>query len=242
MVKEYDNMKLKIIEKNEVKRALFGDYKHKIRTFAIFTAENPMGKALPPDENNKRTEELKKIFNKMHLQYIPINGRFVLGTSKINRNYGDNKYGKQKDGTNEIRDEHSFIVINISLNETEDICKQFGQLSFFFGEQTWTNRENADDYNTASTIYYYETKSLGGDYVCVDSSRRIDNAQDFDNFFSRHKSYKYSIYMKIFNESYDNLYDILDLDCLNEAISNEDYIARHRSMRRYHAYNGTFVK
>lgn len=235
-------MKLKIEESNELKRALFGDYKHRIKTFAIFTAENPMGRSLPPEENNKRTERLKQMLSKAHLQYIPINGRFIIGKSKINRNYGDNKYGKQKDGSNIVRDEHSFIVINISLSETEGICQTFEQLSFFFGEQTWTNENGNDDLNTASIIYYYETKIAGGDYKCVDSSRRIDNAQDFDNFFSRHKSYKYSIYMKIFNESYDSLKEILDLDCLMEAISNDDYVDRHRSMRRFHAYNGTFVK
>ena len=68
-------MKLKTDESNELKRALFGDYKHRIKTFAIFTAENPMGMPLSPEENNKRTEQLKQILNKAHLQYIPINGR-----------------------------------------------------------------------------------------------------------------------------------------------------------------------
>ena len=228
-------MKLEILEKNEIQRALYGDYKHRIKTFAIFTAENPIGKHLEPSENNKRTNELKKIFKQMNLQYISISGRFDVEDSKIKRNYGDSKYEKSLS-----RDEHSFVVINISLSEAKGICEKFDQLSFFFGEQTWTNDGSSDDLNTSSTLYYYEKKDKNSDYVMVDSSRKVKDASTFDNFFSRHKNFKYSICMKIFG-NYESLNDVLDVDCLLESLK-DDRTSFFRSTRRYHAYNGTFLK
>ena len=82
-------------ESNEVRRALYGDYRHKIKTFGIFTAENPLGNSLAPDENNRLTNQLKGILSKSHLQYVPISGMFDIG------------------------DEHSFLVICIfRLNGT----------------------------------------------------------------------------------------------------------------------------
>ena len=223
-------------ESNEVRRALYGDYRHKIKTFGIFTAENPLGNSLAPDENNRLTNQLKGILSKSHLQYVPISGMCDIG------------------------DEHSFLVINISLDECKQICGKFGQKSFFFGTNYWgvsvpTQEDEASsvDSTTTSCIEYWETpatkfsskdKENGIDpqsYKLVEKSRRIDNAQDFDNFFSRHKNFKYSIYMKIFNENYDKFYDILDMEAFNESY-NPKKTFMYRSMSRRQAYTNYLGK
>lgn len=247
-IREYIDEAMNIVEdsflteKNEVKRALFGDYRHKIKTFGIMTAENPMGNELTPEENNKRTEELKNYCSKIHCQYIPIKGYFDVGGTKVSdKNYGDNKYGKSN-----RRPEHSFLIINITLNELKYLCDKFEQLSFFFGENYWginPNNEvdsdtiNSTDRHTSSALSYYEKKNINSEYKLIETSRKIENAKDFDNFFSRHGNFDYSIYMKIFNESYDSIKEVLDYDCLEEAL-DETKTDRHRVMRRAFAYNG----
>lgn len=228
-------------ESNEVKRALYGDYRHKIKTFGIFTAENPMGKELTPQENNERTSKLKQYFSKMHLQYVPILGRFDVEDVKKLPNYGDSRYGGKYRNR---RYEHSFVVINISLDEAKQLCSAFDQLSFFFGENYWGESVPTGDDETAgvdktttSKISYYEWDKKSEEYRVSESSRRVDNAQDFDNFFSRHGDFKYSIYMNIFNESYNSFHNIVDIDYLNEALAPKRTFI-HRSMQRYHAYHG----
>ena len=47
----------------KIKKALFGDYTNKIRTFAILTAENPMGIEITPQENNKLSKEFGEILS-----------------------------------------------------------------------------------------------------------------------------------------------------------------------------------
>ena len=239
---------IKLDEKNEVKRALFGDYKHKIKTFAILTAENPMGNSLSPQENNKRTEALKNMCEKAGYKYIPIKGFFDVGDTRVsNINYGDNKYSKK---TNRRRPEHSFLIINLTLSEAKYLAEKFEQLSFFFGENYWgyspNNKVDTDtetqslDRHTSSAISYYERKNENSNYRLIETSKRIDNAKDFDNFFSKYKDFDYSIYLKIFNEEYENIPDILDYDCLFECL-NEDKTGKHRVTRRKFAYNGKLL-
>lgn len=237
-------------EKNEVKRALFGDYRHKIKTFAIMTAENPMGKHLTPEENNKRTEQLLTLLKKLHIQFVPIQGMFEIEENPNDRkNYGDTRYGKKANGAK--RPEHSFILINPSFDEVAGLSTKFEQLSFFFGENMWSAGVSSDsdvtdndvenvDRHTSSVIGYYETRKVGDPYKLIEKTRKIDSAEDFDNFFSRHGSFKYSIYLKLFNESYDDINEILDYPMLDEALADAR-TTKHRARSRVFAYNGKLI-
>lgn len=73
-----------------------------------------------------------------------------------------------------------------------------------------------------------------------ETSGRIDDANAFDNFFSKYKDYKYSIYMKIFNENYDTIHTILDMESLNEAL-RKNRTAINSSLARRHAYDGAWL-
>ena len=103
-------MKLQIYENpnSRVKQALFGDSSGKIRTFAVLSAENPMGMKNSSAENNKNTAELKSKLKELGVQYVPIEG----------------KYGNI---------EHSFMLFNIAREDAQYLAEWFEQESFFFG-------------------------------------------------------------------------------------------------------------
>lgn len=84
-----------------VKKPLFGDITGKISTFALLTVENPLGKQMSAEENNKRTKMLKSYCKKLGIQYIPITGSF----GNI---------------------EHSFMLINLAQKDAEFLAKKFG--------------------------------------------------------------------------------------------------------------------
>lgn len=103
-------MKLQIYENpnSRVKQALFGDSSGKIRTFAVLSAENPMGMKNSASENNKNTAELKSKLKELGVQYVPIEG----------------KYGNI---------EHSFMLFNIAREDAQYLAEWFEQELFFFG-------------------------------------------------------------------------------------------------------------
>lgn len=179
---------MKIIKENSntrVKKALFGDVTGKISTFALLTAENPLGKELSAKENNKRTARLKEYCKKLGIQYIPIEGSF----GNI---------------------EHSFMLINLAQKDAEFLAKKFNQLSFFFGKTT--NVVNSEDRNTASVISYYQTDDNCKSYSLIEKSDKIDNKKDAEDFFSRHGDFKFSINMDVFNEDLKPLTDLRSID------------------------------
>ena len=106
-------MKLRIYENpnSRVKQTLFGDTSGKIRTFAVLSAENPMGMKFSAKENNDNTRELKSKLKEMGIQYVPIEG----------------KYGNI---------EHSFMLFNITREDAQYLAEWFEQESFFFGINT----------------------------------------------------------------------------------------------------------
>ena len=95
-------MKLQIYENpnSRVKQALFGDSSGKIRTFAVLSAENPMGMKNSAAENNKNTAELKSKLTELGVQYVPIEG----------------KYGNI---------EHSFMLFNIVREDAQYLAEWF---------------------------------------------------------------------------------------------------------------------
>ena len=63
-------------------------------------------------------------------------------------------------------------------------------------------QNNPDKYEY-SVIEYWEKPDKDSEYSLIETSDKVDNAKDFDDYFSRFHNFKYSIYMKIFNESID---------------------------------------
>ena len=99
------------IEENSstrVKSALF-NRGNKIRTFAILTAENPLGERQSPEKNNEDMRSLKKELKTLHLNYIKVLGM----------------YGNK---------EHSVMIVNLSYDDAENLAGMFLQDSFIFGD------------------------------------------------------------------------------------------------------------
>lgn len=196
----------------QLKKALFGDYSGKIKTFQIVSAENPMGKSATTEYNNKQTSKLKNQLKRMNLQYIPIYGMF------------DNV-------------EHSFLIINLSRNDAINIANIFKQLSFFYG----VNRFSETTRHNSSIIDYYQKSNIDDEdssYEIVETSDRIDTLNDADNYFSRHGDFKYSINMKVFGGEggyLSDLKEVLDEDSLNKSIDDK-YTPYTRMSIRYKIY------
>lgn len=232
----------------KIKRALFGDYTNKIRTFAILTAENPMGIEITPQENNKLSKELKRRIKQLNLQYIDIQGMFrdkenpTEFTDIDKKNYGDSKYM----GGKSLRKEHSVMIINCSKNDAIGLAAIFKQQSLFFGtvEKVESNSEKRKGF---VTIEYLEVtpsskeKLIKGgsstdlEYRVVDTSKDIVDAKDFENYFSKYKDFQYSIDMNIFKENFEKLKTIKE-DSLFEDTINDEIMSKNRRMARLGAY------
>lgn len=172
-----------------VKGALFGDASGKIKTWAILTPENPLGKLLTPQENNKRLKSFKSALKKLNLTYTPIEG-----------SYGGDK-------------EHSFIVFNLRLKDATYLASTYQQESFFYGK---TKSPVGDRRDTAAEITYYETSDGGDTYSEIETSRDIETLNDAEDFFSRHGDFQFKINMKIFGEGFP---DIVDEDSFLESFN-----------------------
>ena len=61
-----------------VKKAIFGDYSGKIKTFCTMTPENPMKQEVSPEENNKLTKQFKSLLKRMNIKYIKIYGIMII--------------------------------------------------------------------------------------------------------------------------------------------------------------------
>ena len=215
-------MKIEIVERaptGKVKSALFGDKRHLIKTFAVLTAENPMGKKLPDEENRMRNKQLRRdiekkrdadlkqsglskedYFRRLHVQYIPIKGKFE-------------------------NDENSYIVLNLSFEDAKYLADVFNQMSFFFGEHLEDGK---------IVVSYYERKNPDEDFKFIESTERIDDAKDFDDFFSKYNGLKWSFYLKYFNESFKPL-EVFNEELLNRGL-DDSYTPRGRAMYRNMAY------
>lgn len=201
-----------INEDNKVKKALFGDARGKVRTFAIMSAENPMGEPFSAKENQARDAMLRGEMRAAKVQYKRILGRF-----------GGN-------------DEHSYMMFNLSLDDAKNFAKQFKQLSFFFGDVGRIEYGASDDRSSASKITYYKA-DLDDDevvgYSPVASAYGVSSADDFNDFFSRAKGYKFSIDMP--DGTFESLAEVFDPEALERSL-DDSKTARYRWHNRICAY------
>lgn len=157
-----------------IKRAIYGDPTGRIRTFAILSADNPMGKKADPQDNNinrKRiksilkdpTQSLEETLNAGSYQYVIQEGH-----------YGDK--------------EQSFFIFNISLNGAISLATRFKQESFIWGKyedgvaKISLYGVDKDLYDRTGDFGYSEELTSKG-------TNLLDEAEDF---YSKVKGFKYS--------------------------------------------------
>ena len=156
-------------------RTIFSDVEKVLRgksgknlSIGIITAENSMGKRLPDSINNKRNYTLLKKF-KTHpnTRVFPLQGNFegVL--------------------------ENSYLVTGLSLDELEELAKEFGQLSFIYGN-------GVDD----NMIFHYMEVDDDGNYNSTQVRRTFVFRDKAEENYSSYKGVKFVI--PFFDDEYVN--------------------------------------
>ena len=176
-----------------LKRGLFGDPSGKIRTFAIISAENPLGwKDSTEEEFKQRFVQWfddKKLYNKQSVDRIE--STILLHKIEENGNtglrYGGFTYIPLK-GKYEVL-EKSYIIFNLTLSDAKTIASNYGQESFFF----------ANVKEDKSTIAYYATNDSCRTYKLVDVSETISDETDARDYFSKF-GFKFRINMREFGD------------------------------------------
>ena len=216
---------------SKVKSALFGDKRGLIRTFAVLMAGNPMEKRLSDIENRPRNNTLRK-----NIEVI----------KKSNKDYDENNIERSMRilGLQYIRikgkfgnDENSFLVLNLSYNDAETLARRNRQLSFFYGTCTNIKDDDGEYIPINAVIKYYvtdadeDTPTEEIEYHLAETSSRIDDMSEADDFFSSHGSLKWSFYMKCLNESPLSVYKISN-EKLFESSLDDTFTMRGRSIYR----------
>ena len=142
------NRELEENSSTRVKSALF-NRGGKIRTFAILTAENPMGEPTSAQENNVRMGKLRADLKMLGLQYIKVTGSY--GTI-----------------------EHSLMIVNIPYADAETLAGNYMQESFIFGDENGIHYYQIDEkllkdsgkikYNLIETSNRVDTLKDADDY------------------------------------------------------------------------------
>lgn len=226
-IKRYKNSNILVEEKSKdlfettkqkkIKNAMFGDKRHQIISFGIITAENPMSQALDDLENIQRNNKLKADFKRSRL-------RSPLYKEIIDlRNEGHSKKEISDIIRNKLRDreernltmgmlqyiplegffnnlEHSFFVLNVSLNEMINFASTYIQRSFWYGETT-------NDYDNVNISYYERTNDIS-EYKKVFTSTVIYDAKELDNYFSKVGNMKFHIFSDYFGDNEEMFKDI----------------------------------
>ncbi len=159
-----------------------------IKTFAVFTAENPDSQDAGRARNRR--------FNKSLIGDLK-NGGYIVVPAK-------GKFGNL---------EHSFMVLNIDLGTCKYLCGKYQQTSFVY-HVLENGRVLSQYWEKADTNAPYHPES--NDYVKKDSEVKYVDESDADDFYTSvgsnlGKEFKYSIPFSIFNEMNEKINENLKL-------------------------------
>lgn len=162
--------------------------KSRIKTFAIFTAENPNAIAVSRDKNKEFNKSLKQTLGDLMTDVLN-NGMYHYYKVK-------GKYGST---------EHSFLVYNLTVKSAKYLCEEFCQESFIFGI-------NHGDH--LSFQFWKNTGKNGYHYVMVDEKDWFnDTTNSTDNYTQISKEFKFTIPFEIFELANESLLEYYDKKC-----------------------------
>lgn len=195
-------MKLRISESGESKaKRLFKnpEYVSKIKTFAIFTAENRDAKQMNRKQNKELNKELKRDLSNADIEKSIISARYSYYKVK-------GKYGTI---------ENSFIVYNITLDDAKSLCAKNGQQSFIFCTndsgilrfQLWANASRSG--------YSYKLVDEKEEFNVLD-----DDAKDYYTQISR--DFKFNIPFEKFTVAAEDMIESIILRCHKLGYSDVD--------------------
>ena len=153
-----------------------------VETLGIISAQNPIDKKhISPEENAKRKRNFEYQMKMNRYQYFPLKG----------------KYGKE---------EESYLILNIGLEDLKHLANEFHQESFIFAEKVFPIDSSYEPF------MFYEFYSIVGykykwgkdkiyDYKGIGIGEEIKNAKDLQDFFSKIKNYKFQIDFLFFEKA-----------------------------------------
>lgn len=144
---------------NAIKGRVPNNASKMIKTFAILSAENPMGQAMSPEENEKRRTDLLAYLSTAHYRYFKVKGQ----------------YGNK---------ENSLIIYNIPLDDTLKIGDKFGQESVI-----WCHLDYNEETNEGGGVHYEYWERDGEDKPLQKKieKERFINAANFEDMFTQVK-------------------------------------------------------
>lgn len=198
-----------------LKKGLFGDPSGKIKTFAIISAENPLGIEHSTEQQFidkfKRWTTNKSKYNKQSVIDFEDCLRVIQKTGQDALNRGSFSYVKIK-GSYGAK-ENTFCIFNIAYEDAKILARDFGQESFFF----------AKVYSDHSEIAYYETSNCCVSYKLIEITKTVTFEEDAEDFFSKF-GFKYRINMNYFG---DNVEPIINNGDFEESINpNRSFTSR----------------
>lgn len=162
--------------------------KSRIKTFAIFTAENPNAIPVSRAKNKELNKSLKKTLGDLMTDIL---NRGMFHYYKVKGKYGSV--------------EHSFLVYNLSVNSAKQLCEDFCQESFIFGI-------NHGDH--LSFQFWRNTGKNGYHYVMVDEKDLFIDSTDADQDYTQiSRDFKFTIPFEIFELANESLLEYYDKKC-----------------------------
>ena len=190
---------------------------NKIKTFAIFTAENKYAVQMSRDKNRELNNGLKNDLSNRDIEDSIISGRYSYYKVK-------GKYGNV---------ENSFLIYNITLDDAKSLCAKNGQQSFIFG---------INDNGNLKFQFWANASRSGYSYKMVDEKdefNMLDN--DAPDYYTQiAKDFKFTIPFDKFevaiedmvesikNRAYSLGYSDSDIDRLIEESVNTSIYAKGR--------------
>lgn len=171
---------------SKAKRLFKDPKKSRIKTFAIFTAENPDKQTFIRKTNKELGKQLKS-----DISYGGIE-------KDIRSGYWH--YYKVKGKYDNV--EHSLIVYNIALDDAKRLSAKYGQQSFIYG----TNNDGKLTFS-----FYANRKKNGHEYIKVDEKDSFDILDDnAENYYTQiSRDFKISIPFDVFEVAAEDMEESL---------------------------------
>ncbi len=170
------NKKVHTKAREQFKDKMFGtDADNVVLTWAIGTAENPMGIQYSDEENKALAEKFEKLLS---------HGRFDF--EKIAGKYGN--------------EENSYFIPNITIEDAKSLFGKFDQQSFIFGQKDYD--ESTGQYYLE--MEYWEKADRdnpNSQYELKDMEDHVNDTADAVDYFSKIHGFKFNIPFSIFQAS-----------------------------------------
>lgn len=181
-------------QRKAIKNALGGNLGYNIKTFAIFTSENsPKDKVRWEKEGNSNNKELRgKENKKVHHELSRTLKHYGYAVEPLVGYYGEYDTEEEKWKARE----HSFVVINISLESVKSLAGNHEQESFIFWHdgvsEYWQMEDSSKPYDPKTNKYVLADSVVGYKKL----------PKDQDNYYSvMGKYFKFSIPFPIFDSA-----------------------------------------